>query len=75
MVLITVYSLVGCPYSINAENLVTTNLDKRYYRIVKVDREDKEHYKRKHGYFTFPHVYIDDKLIGGYTELKQWLNK
>lgn len=74
MVFVTIYSLIGCPYSMNAESFVIENLEKRDYRIIKVNSEDKEHYKQKHGHPTFPHVYIDDNLIGGYTELKQWFN-
>lgn len=73
--LITIFSLEGCSYSRNAENLVKSKLNSKNFNIIRVPQSQKEIYKDKHNYPTFPHVFVDNILIGGYTELQEFLNK
>lgn len=61
-------SLDGCPYSMAAESLLK-DLDMKF-NLVKVYQENKDEYKTKK-INTFPQVYYNDLLLGGYTDLKE----
>lgn len=67
---IVIYSLVGCPFSRAAEDLVKSKINPNNYKIIKVQQSEKDYYKDKHSYQTFPQVFVDDVLIGGYSELR-----
>jgi glutaredoxin len=61
-------SLDGCPYSMGAESFLDDlNIN---YELVKVYQENKEEYKTKE-IRTFPQIYLDNVLLGGYDDLKE----
>ena len=70
---LVVYSLVGCGYSMAAENLLSKLGAKA--DIIKVAQADKQGIKDKNGMNTFPQVFLeeDDKkiLIGGFDDLER----
>ena len=71
-----VYSLEGCPYSMNAESLLkNNNID---FDLIKVSYDDKDQYKQKNKMNTFPQIFLDTSKeivkIGGYTELNSIFN-
>jgi glutaredoxin len=74
--LIYIHSKIGCGYSKNATNLLD-NLDLGYY-LVSYDPSSvnystyKENLFSKTGMNTFPQIFIDGKLIGGFTELQKY---
>lgn len=67
---IVIYSLVGCSFSRAAEDLVKSSISQDNYKIIKVQQSEKNYIKAKNSYQTFPQVFVDDVLIGGYTELR-----
>lgn len=66
---IVIYTKNYCPYCDRAKNLFTAK--KATYEEINV--EDKpgfyEELKKKTGMMTVPQIFINDKLIGGYTDL------
>jgi glutaredoxin 3 len=67
---VILYSYTICPYCVRAKEL----LKKRgvSFEEIVVDRNDVEtvtRLKRESGMQTFPQIFADKKLIGGYTEL------
>lgn len=73
--MIIIYSLEGCPYSQASEKLVALKLQPSEYQIEKVSQNEKEDYKEKNNHPTFPQVFNNGELLGGYTELKDYLTK
>lgn len=60
-------SIANCPYCQKAKDLLKEQeLD---FKEIKVKPEEKQKYKDIVGLNTFPQVYFNDFLIGGYTEL------
>ena len=80
---IMIYSLDGCPYSMDAERIVQQS--KIPHHIVKVSRDEnlKNFYKQRHNMNTFPQIFYIRKngnksqfdKIGGRDELVEFLNK
>lgn len=66
------YVLSYCPYCHAAENLLKSK-GIEFEEIICDD--NKEEIKEKNNYETFPQIFIDDKLIGGYSELVKYLNE
>ena len=69
-----------CPFCIRAKNLLIERGEQFEYCSVDHSRELLNHYKAIYNHNTVPIVIIkensvDDKLIGGYTELKQFLDE
>jgi len=69
-----------CPFCIRAKNLLIERNEQFEYCSVDHSRDLLEHYKTIYNHNTVPIVVlkgesVDDKLIGGYTELKQFLEK
>ena len=69
-----------CPFCIRAKNLLIETNQQFKYCSVDHSRELLNHYKTIYNHNTVPIVIIkeegvDDKLIGGYTELKQFLEE
>ena len=66
-----VISLNECPYSMAAEDLIknikNTEDLKININIVNVDRENKSKYQQGN-IKTFPQIYFNEKLIGGYDD-------
>ena len=67
---VIVYTTEYCPYCIRAKSLLKSNkID-----FEEINLEDKPEellaLKDRTGWRTVPQIFFDDKLIGGYTELK-----
>lgn len=71
MAKITIYTTAVCPYCINAERLLTSKgvaaIDK-----IRVDLQPEQRVvmMQKTGRRTVPQIYIDDKHIGGFDDLR-----
>ena len=69
MAKVVIYSKNYCPFCVRAKSL----LDGKgvSYEEIMVDQDPQmfEDLKKKSGMMTVPQIFIDDKLIGGYTEL------
>ncbi len=71
MAKVLLYTKELCPYCVRAKNLL--NAKNVSYEEIRVDREPPEFYenlKKKTGWMTLPQIFINDKLIGGYDDLK-----
>jgi glutaredoxin 3 len=67
---VTIYSKTYCPYCDRAKALFKAkNVP---YDEIKVDDTPEEYVKLKErtGLMTVPQIFINDKLIGGFTDLK-----
>ena len=66
---VVVYTKSYCPYCVRAMQL----LDRKGVKYEEIYLDDKpEEYatlKNKTGMMTVPQIFINDKLVGGYTEL------
>lgn len=71
MAKVTMYSTAVCPYCINAERLLTskgvTDINK-----VRIDLQPelRDEMMQKTGRRTVPQIYIDDRHIGGFDDLR-----
>ncbi len=69
MAQITIYSKTYCPYCVRAKKL----LESKGVSFEEIMVDDKPELftelKKKSGMMTVPQIYINDQLIGGYTEL------
>ena len=71
---ICVYSKDECIYCIKAKALLETEYLMDISVIHQIDSVDeRNHLKEKYNMKTFPIILLDDKLIGGYTELNTYL--
>lgn len=71
---IIVYTKEYCPYCVRAKNLLKNKgVD---FEEINVEGKDAmyEQLKAKTGHRTVPQIFINDQMIGGFTELDQ-LNK
>lgn len=70
----TIYTTSGCAYCIVAKNL----LRKNGYDIEEIQLDSAEEGRAqligKTGYSTFPQILVDNKLIGGYSQLVAHFN-
>lgn len=62
----TFYVIRNCPYCKNALQLARKN--KLEMEVQYVKKSEKELYKEKHGMRTFPQIFHNKKLIGGYSD-------
>jgi glutaredoxin 3 len=71
MAKVTMYSTAVCPYCINAERLLTskgvTDINK-----VRIDLQPelRNEMMQKTGRRTVPQIYIDDRHVGGFDDLR-----
>ena len=65
---VLIYSIPVCPWCDKAKDLLDM-LEQPYEEVTLRTVEDKSNFKAKTGIKTVPAIYIDDVLIGGYTEL------
>lgn len=69
MAKVVIYSKVYCPYCDRAKALFK-NKNVNYEEIMVDDKPELyEKLKEQTGMRTVPQIFIDDQLIGGYTEL------
>lgn len=73
--LLYIYSLMGCPYSLKSEE--TLKLYKP--KIMKVSKNEKDKYKKMNNMSTFPQIFLVDNdsniKIGGYNDMIELLAK
>ena len=67
--MIKIYGKESCPYCVRAKDLAASLGDYEYIDIVKegISKEKLSEICGKEVY-TVPQVFVDSKLIGGYTE-------
>ena len=67
---VKMYSKDPCPYCVNAKRLLTEkNID--FEEIDLSNKPDEfEKLRQQTGYRTVPMIFINDKLIGGYSDLR-----
>jgi glutaredoxin 3 len=69
---IVMYSTAVCPYCVNAERLLTSKGVKEINKIrVDLQPELRVEMMQKTGRRTVPQIYIDDRHIGGFDELRE----
>lgn len=69
MAKVVIYSKTYCPFCVRAKNLFDSK--GVAYEEIMVDSDPQlfNDLKKKTGMMTVPQIFIDDKLIGGYTDL------
>ena len=67
---VKVFFKVPCPYCVNAKRLLT----EKKVNFEEIDLTEKpeefDRLKNETGYRTVPMIFIDGKLIGGYSDLR-----
>ena len=67
---VVMYSKVPCPFCVKAKRLLT-NKGVTFEEIDLTDQPDEiQKMKDKYGWRTVPIILINDKLVGGYNDLK-----
>lgn len=62
-----------CPYCDKAKELLADN--NMPFEVIVLDTEElKEDIKARSGMRTVPIIYIDGRLVGGYDQLKEYVN-
>lgn len=68
---IVMYSTAVCPYCVNAEKLLLAKGVKEINKIrVDLQPEKREEMMQRTGRRTVPQIYIDDRHIGGFDDLR-----
>lgn len=68
---ITMYTTATCPYCINAERLLISKGVTEINKIrVDLQPEQRQEMMQKTGRRTVPQIYIDERHIGGFEELR-----
>jgi len=68
-----IYTQPSCGYCYMAKELLTKNLYQ--YEEININNEPKaKEYIKSLGFSTVPQIWHKDKHIGGYTELKEYIN-
>ena len=72
---VIVYSKNHCPYCVRAKNLL--NEKEVEFEEIMVDRDPKlfAELRKKSGMLTLPQIFIDDQLVGGFSELSELENQ
>jgi len=69
---VTLYSMLNCPYCVKAKALLTQRSVP--FETIMIDEwsdQEWEVFAKKSGMKTLPQVFVDDKLIGGFTQLAE----
>ncbi len=68
---ILMYTSAVCPYCINAERLLTSKGVTEINKVrIDLQPERREEMMQKTGRRTVPQIYIDDRHIGGFDDLR-----
>ena len=68
---IVMYTTAVCPYCINAEKLLMSKGVKAINKIrVDLEPERREEMMQRTGRRTVPQIYIDERHIGGFDDLR-----
>jgi glutaredoxin 3 len=71
MAKVTMYSTAVCPYCINAERLLKSKGVQEINKIrIDLQPELRDEMMKKTGRRTVPQIYIDDRHIGGFDDLR-----
>ncbi len=71
MAKVTMYSSAVCPYCINAERLLVSKGVAEIHKIrIDLQPEKREEMMQKTGRRTVPQIYIDERHIGGFDDLR-----
>jgi len=71
MVNILMYTTAVCPYCINAERLLMSKGVKEINKIrIDLQPEKRDEMMQKTGRRTVPQIYIDERHIGGFDDLR-----
>lgn len=71
MAIVTMYATAVCPYCINAERLLINKGVQGIQKIrIDLQPEQREIMVQKTGRRTVPQIYINDRHIGGFDELR-----
>lgn len=71
MATVLIYGTLSCPYCVNAKELLKSK--GVTYEEILVDKDPvrrEEMLSKSEGQRTVPQIFIDDKHIGGYSDLK-----
>lgn len=71
----TLYTWVTCPFCINAKSLLDSHKIEYQEFVIKDNIEEHERLFNETKQRTVPYIYLDNKFIGGYTDLKALLNE
>ncbi|OGV75865.1 MAG: glutaredoxin 3 [Methylotenera sp. RIFCSPLOWO2_02_FULL_45_14] len=68
---VLMYTTAVCPYCINAERLLMSKGVKEINKIrIDLQPEKRDEMMRKTGRRTVPQIYIDERHIGGFDDLR-----
>ncbi|MCX7190262.1 MAG: glutaredoxin 3 [Methylotenera sp.] len=68
---ITIYATAVCPYCINAERLLASKGVKEINKIrIDLHPDKRDEMMQRTGRRTVPQIYIDDRHIGGFDDLR-----
>lgn len=71
MATILMYTSAMCPYCANAERLLLSKGVKQIQKIrIDLEPEKREEMMQRTGRRTVPQIYIDDRHIGGFDDLR-----
>ena len=69
MAKVVIYTKSACPFCVRAKNLLSQK-GVHFEEIYMDDRpEEYAKLKERTGMMTVPQIFIDDQLVGGYTDL------
>jgi len=68
---IVMYTTAVCPYCVSAEKLLLSKGVKEIHKIrIDLQPEKREEMMQRTGRRTVPQIYIDDRHIGGFDDLR-----
>jgi glutaredoxin 3 len=68
---ITIYATAVCPYCVNAERLLVSKGVKEINKIrIDLYPEKRDEMMQRTGRRTVPQIYIDERHIGGFDDLR-----
>lgn len=69
MAKVVIYTKSHCPYCVRAKNLFSQKGVAFEERFLDDKPEEYAELKARTGMMTVPQIFIDDQLVGGYTDL------
>ena len=64
-----IFILDGCPYCNKAKHILHNISNDSDIEVIPVFNKNKDYIKKEHGMDTFPIIYKNNELYGGYTKL------
>ena len=75
MAKIEIYTWASCPYCIEAKKILTKHGFEYVEYDVKENTKRKNEMIRRSKRYTVPQIFMDNKHIGGYEDLKNFINE